>query len=198
MCQNHTELIRKCHLINKQVLLTYIAPGSATTLPTARHGAVCLETSSLTHMTSLVQPATNIGVQVQCSTLSWSSISRSRELQCTAQCEQGNTLTATEWEMLLSRHVGYWQNVPGSRFAQCRPSLNHLLLQCSISVLSNKRRPEYGGTSKNLSGEGKKVLPFYLKRELKWMIHVLLHWGKPSSEKHQGTLLHAVKKQDLV
>lgn len=44
------------------------------------------------------------------------------------------------------------------------------------------------------SVEGKKVLPFYLKRELKWMIHALLHWGKPSSEKHQRTLLHAVKK----
>lgn len=35
------------------------------------------------------------------------------------------------------------------------------------------------------SVESKKVLPFYLKRKWKWMIHALLYWSKPGSEKHR-------------
>lgn len=37
VCKYHIELIHKLYLINKQLLLVHILPGSATTPPTARH-----------------------------------------------------------------------------------------------------------------------------------------------------------------
>lgn len=212
VCKYHIELIHKLYLINKQLLLVHVLPGSATTPPTARHRVYVwkhLLSCTSHHITPLVQtPATNISVQVHRSTLSWGSISRSRELQCTvhtvcmstAPCEQENTVTATEREMFHSHDVGYWAERTQERVYTVQTfSKPPAAVSCSISTLSNKSGPEDSGASKTCSSvESKNVLPFSLKRELKRMIHVLLHWSKPSSEKHQGTVLHAVQKQDLL
>lgn len=135
MCKYQIELIHKCYLINKQVPWHtsyqdlpphWPQPDTVCVFGNANsdaHDITCSNTSYKCWC-----PAPLFHTPLELHQQEWGAAVYCSVCRSTAQCEQENSVTATEWEMFLSHDVGYWQKVPRSKFAQCRPPLNHLLL----------------------------------------------------------------------